>query len=177
MEHFRPSKGGSKLSVRARIIWHFAAGSHAQLNHNWQTAIVCWALEPQPCGARRRAGICGVAAPRRYHHIACVAAPCICLPGARAKMQLILARTLSTLVHKFGNAFCHAATGGAVLPSSSFGFRVARSSLVNRHSNGVVMLSYYHWNAKRRSRPPKPSCNSWQFVFVAPEASDAEYRV
>src|SRR5439155_24262359 len=48
--------------------------------------MVCWAWEPQPCGARRRAGICGVAAPRRYHHIACVAAPCICLPGARAKM-------------------------------------------------------------------------------------------
>ena len=40
----------------------------------------------QPCGARRRAGICGVAAPRRCHHIACVAAPCICPPGARAKM-------------------------------------------------------------------------------------------
>jgi len=56
------------------------------LNHNWQTAIVCWGREPQPCGARRRAGICGVAAPRRCHHIACVAAPCICLPGARAKM-------------------------------------------------------------------------------------------
>src|SRR5438093_6002051 len=48
--------------------------------------MVCRAWEPQPCGARRRAGICGVAAPRRYHHIACVAAPCICLPGARAKM-------------------------------------------------------------------------------------------
>src|SRR5437773_3123129 len=48
--------------------------------------MVCWASEPQPCGARRRAGICGVAAPRRYHHIACVAAPCICPPGARAKM-------------------------------------------------------------------------------------------
>ncbi len=26
------------------------------------------------------------AAPRRCHHIACVAAPCICPPGARAKM-------------------------------------------------------------------------------------------
>src|SRR6266511_2621017 len=64
----------------------FCCGSHAQLNHNRQAAMVCWAWEPQPCGARRRAGICGVAAPRRYHHIACVAAPCICLPGARAKM-------------------------------------------------------------------------------------------
>src|SRR5439155_26992089 len=65
----------------------FCCGSHAKLNHNWQTAIVCWAWEPQPCGARRRkARIGGVAAPRRCQHIACVAAPCICLPGARAKM-------------------------------------------------------------------------------------------
>jgi hypothetical protein len=45
-----------------------------------------WAWEPQPQGARRRAGICCVPAPRRCHHIACVAAPCICLPGARAKV-------------------------------------------------------------------------------------------
>src|SRR5216117_824093 len=43
----------------------------------------------QPGGARRRAGICGVAAPRRCHHIACVAAPCICPPGARAKMHTL----------------------------------------------------------------------------------------
>jgi len=40
----------------------------------------------QPSGARRRSGICVVAAPRRCPHIACVAAPCICPPGARAKM-------------------------------------------------------------------------------------------
>jgi hypothetical protein len=40
----------------------------------------------QPFGARRRTGISGVAAPRRCHHIACVAAPCICPSGARAKM-------------------------------------------------------------------------------------------
>jgi cell division protease FtsH len=41
----------------------------------------CWTIDigirifvrRQPFGARRRAGICGVAAPRRYHHIACVA--------------------------------------------------------------------------------------------------------
>src|SRR5206468_3505874 len=47
------------------------------------------ACGPQPGGARRRAGICGVAAPRRCHHIACVAAPCICPPGARAKMHTL----------------------------------------------------------------------------------------
>ncbi len=34
------------------------------------------------------AGISGVADPRRCHHIACVAAPCICPPGARAKVDL-----------------------------------------------------------------------------------------
>ena len=45
------------------------------------------ACGPQPEGARRRAGICCVAAPRRCHHIACVAAPCIYPPGARAKMH------------------------------------------------------------------------------------------
>ena len=46
-----------------------------------------------PCGARRRAGICGVAAPRRCNTSTCVAAPCICPPqercrrdGARARM-------------------------------------------------------------------------------------------
>ena len=44
---------------------------------------------PQPFGARRRTGICGVAAPRPCHHIACVAAPCICPPGARAKVDLL----------------------------------------------------------------------------------------
>src|SRR5207247_8641397 len=38
---------------------------------------------------RRRARIGGVAAPRRCHHIACVAAPCICPPGARAKMHTL----------------------------------------------------------------------------------------
>ena len=48
------------------------------------------ACGPQPEGARRRrARIGGVAAPRRCHHIACVAAPCICPPGARAKMHTL----------------------------------------------------------------------------------------
>ena len=45
------------------------------------------ACGPQPEGARRRAGICFVAAPRRWHRIACVAAPCICPPGARAEVR------------------------------------------------------------------------------------------
>jgi hypothetical protein len=36
-----------------------------------------------PFGFRRRGGICGVGAPRRYHHIACVAPPGICPRGAR----------------------------------------------------------------------------------------------
>ncbi len=60
----------------------FCCGSHARLNHNWQTAIDCCVWEPQPYGARPELA----RDPRRCHHIACVAAPCICLPGARAKM-------------------------------------------------------------------------------------------
>ena len=48
---------------------------------------------------------------------------------------------LSALVHKFGNVFCYAATGSAGRPLSSLCISVARSSLVNRHSNGVAMLS------------------------------------
>src|SRR5438552_17777245 len=59
-------------------------------------AAVCKERATQPAGlraaaggARRRAGICGVAAPRRCHHIARVAAPCICPPRARAKMHTL----------------------------------------------------------------------------------------
>src|SRR2546426_1137767 len=58
-------------------------------------AAVCKERATQPAGLRaaaRRgaaADICGVAAPRRCHHIACVAAPCICPPGARAKMHTL----------------------------------------------------------------------------------------
>jgi len=60
----------------------FCCDSHSQLNHNQQTALVCRASEPQPHGARPELA----RDPRRCHHIACVAAACICLPGARAKM-------------------------------------------------------------------------------------------
>ena len=80
------------LRARARINWHFVA-AQAELQHYvWRVPRTGKFPHtrrtpgPQPCGARRRAGICGVAAPRRCHHIACVAAPCICPPGARAKM-------------------------------------------------------------------------------------------
>ena len=77
----RAPKGSRKNNLA------FCCGSHAQLNHNQQTSNSCWAWEPQPYGARRQGrSIGGVAAPRRCHHIACVAAPCICPPGARAKM-------------------------------------------------------------------------------------------
>jgi hypothetical protein len=47
------------------------------------------ACGPQREGARRRADICFVAAPRRCPRIACVAAPRIFPPGARAKMQTL----------------------------------------------------------------------------------------
>jgi hypothetical protein len=36
-----------------------------------------------PRAFRAAQGICGVGAPRRYHHIACVAPPSICPRGAR----------------------------------------------------------------------------------------------
>ncbi|MGA2262812.1 MAG: hypothetical protein ABSH28_15425, partial [Acidobacteriota bacterium] len=64
--------------------WLGASDEHAGLHvrSEQQRQRACG---PQPEGARRRAGICGVAAPRRCHHIACVAAPCICPLGARAK--------------------------------------------------------------------------------------------
>src|SRR2546426_3831819 len=72
--------GGPKGSRKNNLA--FCCGSHARLNHNWQTAIVCCVWEPQPYGARPELA----RDPPRCHHIACVAAPCICLPGARAKM-------------------------------------------------------------------------------------------
>ena len=49
--------------------------------------------------------------------------------------------SLSTLVHKFGNVFCYATAASAAARNSSFCRRAARSSFVNRHSNGVAMDS------------------------------------
>src|SRR6266511_3710878 len=73
----------------------FCCDSHAQLNHNWQTAMVCRAWQPQPCGARlpRRVSaalpllddITTSPASRR------LASAC---PALAPKCQLILARTL-----------------------------------------------------------------------------------
>jgi hypothetical protein len=77
------------LRARARITWHFVAARGVTITL-WPSCfdLISWSTSwgPQPCGARRRTGICGVAAPRRCHHITCVATPCICPPGARAKM-------------------------------------------------------------------------------------------
>jgi hypothetical protein len=50
-------------------------------------------------------------------------------------------RLLSTLVHKFGNVFCYATAASADAWNSSFCRSAARSSVVNRHSNGVAMDS------------------------------------
>ena len=80
---YRNHRREGGLRARAKITWHFAA---APRRNSIIILEVCHAREPQPFGARRRAGSRGVAAPRRCHHIACVAAPCICPSGARAKM-------------------------------------------------------------------------------------------
>src|SRR5947208_12205604 len=81
----------------------FCCGSHAQLNHNRQAAMVCWAWEPQPCGARRPRRVSAALpllddittspASRR------LASAC---PALAPKCQLILARTLSgaTRIHR-----------------------------------------------------------------------------
>src|SRR5438876_3102796 len=97
--HAVRSEEREELRARAEITSHFAAGPQARwrgasdelypgryVRSEQQSQRACG---PQPAGARRRAGICGVAAPRRCHHIACVAAPCICPPGARAKMHTL----------------------------------------------------------------------------------------
>ena len=44
------------------------------------------AIPMRPPGSGRRGGICCVGAPRRCHHIACVAPPCICPRLARNAM-------------------------------------------------------------------------------------------
>src|SRR5204863_5209863 len=95
----RPCKVGSKLRARQEIRCTFCCWPPGPLARRERRAYPLRyvrseqhsqrACGPQPGGARRRAGICGVAAPRRCHHIACVAAPCICPPGARAKMHAL----------------------------------------------------------------------------------------
>jgi len=83
------------LRACAEITSHFAVGPQARWQGVSDEHTVAYvrseqrsqrACGPQPKGARRRAGICCVVAPRRWHRIACVAPPCICPPGARAKM-------------------------------------------------------------------------------------------
>src|SRR5436190_5260520 len=74
----RPAGKARATSIPAAPLRYVRSEQHSQR-----------ACGPQPGGARRRAGICDVAAPRRCHHIACVAAPCICPPGARAKMHTL----------------------------------------------------------------------------------------
>src|SRR5213593_2456867 len=98
----RPCKVGSNLRARQEIRCTFCCWPPGPLARRERRAYPLRPLRyvrseqhsqracgPQPGGARRRAGICGVAAPRRCHHIACVAAPCICPPGARAKMHTL----------------------------------------------------------------------------------------
>src|SRR5437867_4774264 len=104
-------------------------------------AAVCKERATQPAGLRAAArrgaaagGICGVAAPRRCHHIACVAAPCICPPGARAKMHTLfpdgpLACLLWNAVIRPGGS------RGVLQPASRF-FLWAAGVLVIRQASG-----------------------------------------
>src|SRR3989442_15387770 len=77
----------------------FCCGSHAQLNHNRQAAMVCWAWEPQPCGARRPRRVS--AALRLLDDITTspagrrLASSC---PPRAPKCQLILERTLRKIL-------------------------------------------------------------------------------
>jgi hypothetical protein len=90
-----PNWIGARFRASAEITSHFAVGPQARWQGVSDEHTVAYvrseqrsqrACGPQPKGARRRAGICCVVAPRRWHRIACVAPPCICPPGARAKM-------------------------------------------------------------------------------------------
>ncbi len=92
------SRSGSQNKGSRKNNLAFCCGSHAQLNHNRQAAMVCWAWEPQPCGARRPRRVSAALpllddittspASRR------LASAC---PALAPKCQLILARTLRIL--------------------------------------------------------------------------------
>jgi NAD(P)-dependent dehydrogenase (short-subunit alcohol dehydrogenase family) len=76
MENYKPGSP-PRIFAMDKLVENLVVNAAAPAERAWGQ---------QPEGARRRAGICGVAAPRRCHRSACVAAPCICPPGARAKV-------------------------------------------------------------------------------------------
>src|SRR5439155_24384012 len=112
---------------------------------------------PQPGGARRRAGICGVAAPRRCHHIACVAAPCVCPPGARAKMHTLfsdgpLASLGGHKVHK-SVKFCIMA--GTAMPRSHRGTGI--SPVNDRAVRVSAKIAQNEATDEHRAAKPQPN--------------------
>src|SRR6266581_3572847 len=110
--------GGGELRARAEITSHFAAGPQARwrgasdelypgryVRSEQQSQRACG---PQPAGARRRAGICFVAAPRR-----CPTSPssrrlASARPALAPKCEFISARALG---HDFINAATYSAEG------------------------------------------------------------------
>ena len=131
------------------------------------TAAVCKERATQPAGlraaarrARRRAGICGVAAPRRCHHIGCVAAPCICPPGARAKMHALfsdgpLASLTSTTCYGtriFTDSNTVQPARNQTKPKSFAFLRVLRAFAVK---------SSPEFTAKTRSARREQECRQW----------------
>ena len=95
----------SVLRARARITWHFAAGPQARWRDASDELYPRWyvrseqqsqrACGPQPEGARRRVGICFVAAPRRCTPTSPASRRLASAhPALAPKCQLILARAL-----------------------------------------------------------------------------------
>ena len=97
------------LRARARITWHFAAGPQARWRGAGDELYPGWyvrseqqsqrACGPQPERARRRGGICFVAAPRRCTPTSPASRRLASAhPALEPKCQLILARALSSLL-------------------------------------------------------------------------------
>jgi len=93
------------LRARARITWHFAAGPQARWRGASDELYPGWyvrseqqsqrACGPQPERARRRVGICFVAAPRRCTPTSPASRRLASAhPALAPKCQLILARAL-----------------------------------------------------------------------------------
>jgi len=99
-----------QLRARARITWHFAAGPQARWRNASDELYPRWyvrseqqsqrACGPQPERARRRVGICFVAAPRRCTPTSPASRRLASAhPALAPKCQLILARALNISPH------------------------------------------------------------------------------
>jgi|WetSurMetagenome_2_1015567.scaffolds.fasta_scaffold442107_1 hypothetical protein len=80
-----PGIGSAALRARAKITSHFAAGTRNNKRGNWIHSIFDLFVPAALRGAAR-GGHLRRCCSSTMNHIACVSAPCICPPGARAKM-------------------------------------------------------------------------------------------